>query len=80
MTYIIQTAVRMENQLTEEVRQILVKGQTAADCHGLWNVPEMPLGRGRRNYYASLDNRLLFYYLMVVKNVNSLVALKPMES
>jgi hypothetical protein len=27
MTYIIQTAVRMENQLTEEVRQIRVKGQ-----------------------------------------------------
>lgn len=31
MTYIIQAAVRMENQLTEEVRQIRTKGHTAAD-------------------------------------------------
>lgn len=31
MTYIIQAAVRMENQLTEEVRQIRTKGHSAAD-------------------------------------------------
>lgn len=80
MTYIIQTAVRMENRLTQEVRQIRAKGQTAADCHGLWKVLEMPPGRGCWTYCAALGNKLVFYYLMVVQNVNSLVAVRPVEN
>lgn len=39
MTYIIQAAVRMENQLTEEVRQIRTQGHTAADLSLSVEVP-----------------------------------------
>lgn len=59
MTYIIQTALRMENQLTEEVRQIRTKGHTAADCHCLWKVLNTPPRRGNWNYYAAVDNRVV---------------------
>lgn len=77
MTYIIPTAVRTENRLTEEVRQIRVKGLTAANCHGLWKVLEMPPGGGCWNCCAALDDRLLVYYSMVVQNINPLVSVRP---